>query len=629
MFGVTFLSPLFLIGVVAAAVPILLHLFHRRAEVVIDFPAVRLLTRTPVQQHRRRRLRELLLLALRVAALVLLAVSFARPYAAGVVAPASAPLTVIAVDTSMSVSAPGQIERVREAAEQAIRLAPPTHAVALVAFADAAIVVVSPTVDRGIALAATRQLTAGSGGTRYRTALSRAAELIGARDGRVVVVTDLQRVGWDANDAGGLPDGVGIEVVPVAPPRSNVAVIAAERRDASVVATIQNYGAEPVQLPVTLFINDTATAELTVDVRPFSATDAPFVGALPGAGAARVVVEDAVGYQGDNTRHLVLDPPPAASIAVVVSDPAGATGGLYVERALAVAGGGREFSVDAIDGRVFSSWTDEATARYAALVVLGTRTLDRAGRDRVRTYVNGGGQILLALGPDIDLATLADVSGADLGASSAAVVAPAGGATLVASDGRHPIFRPFLNPSSALGDIRVEQHRRLDDRAGRTVLARFSGGDPALTEQAVGKGRLMIFTSDLDNRWGRFPLSPAFVPFTVETARYLTAAVQRRRSWVLPDVPPGVDRTPGVATVGGGAGPSYLAAVNIDIRESSPAAMSVEEFTAGIQRTSRAAASAPGGDARELEDRQRWWQIGLLVMLAALAGEGLVGRRAT
>ena len=106
----SFLSPLFLIGAIAAAVPILLHLFHRKTEVVIDFPAVRMLKGAPVQQHRRRRLRELILLALRVAALLLLALSFARPYFAGAAAPDSEPLTVIAVDTSMSMSAPGQID---------------------------------------------------------------------------------------------------------------------------------------------------------------------------------------------------------------------------------------------------------------------------------------------------------------------------------------------------------------------------------------------------------------------------------------------------------------------------------------------------------------------------------------
>jgi len=628
MFGISFLSPLFLIGAAAAVIPILLHLFHRRTDVVIDFPAVRLLKRGPIEQHRRRRLREVILLALRVTALVLLAVSFARPYLAGAVAPESAPLTVVAADVSMSLSAPGQIERVREAAQQAIRSAPGPHAVALVAFADAATVVVPPTLDRALALAAAAQLTAGPGGTRYRTALARAAELAGVREARVVVITDLQQAGWEVNDDGGLPDGVGVEVVTIPPPPSNVAVTSAERRDRTIVATVQNYGAAPASVPVALLVDGKTVANVSVDVAALSAAEARLTGNLPDSGAARVVVDDAAGYQGDNIRHVVLDPPPAVSIAVIVADPTGATGGLYLERALSVAGGGREFRVDVVDGRAFSRWTAAAVARQAALVVLGTRTLDRPGRERIKSYLNGGGQLWLSLGPDIDPATLADVIGADLGVTPAPVAGPSGGATMVASDGRHPIFRPFLNPSGALGDVQVDQHRRLNDQAGRTVLARFSGGDPALTEQAVGRGRLLIFTSDLDNLWSRFPLSPAFVPFAVETARYLTAGRQQRQAWVLPDTPRGVPAVPGVARVG--EGPSgYSVALNVNVRESNPATTSVDEFTSGIERTSRSGQPAPGRQAREVEDRQRWWQIGLLVMLAALAGEGLVGRRAT
>ena len=99
---------------------------------------------------------------------------------------------------------------------------------------------------------------------------------------------------------------------------------------------------------------------------------------------------------------------------------------------------------------------------------------------------------------------------------------------MVATDSRHPIFRPFLNPAGALGDVQVEQYRRLNDQPARVVLARFSGGDAALTEQSVGEGRLMIYTSDLDNEWSRFPLNPAFVPFAVETTRYLARHAARR-----------------------------------------------------------------------------------------------------
>jgi hypothetical protein len=171
---------------------------------------------------------------------------------------------------------------------------------------------------------------------------------------------------------------------------------------------------------------------------------------------------------------------------------------------------------------------------------------------------------------------------------------------MIASDGRHPIFRPFLNPSGPLGDVQVDQHRRLKDQDDRTVLARFSGGDAALTEQTVGKGRLIVFTSDLDNEWSRFPLNPAFVPFAVETARYLAKA---RRS---------------------------ESAVNsVDPRESNPAATTAEEFTKAIERTARTGQVEARNAAREIEDRQRWWQVGLVLMLVALAGEALLGRRTT
>ena len=76
----SFLYPAFLIGALAIAIPIVLHLLRRDVAPEVPFTAVRLLRRSPVEQTRRRRLRDLLLLAARVAALLLLAAAFARPY---------------------------------------------------------------------------------------------------------------------------------------------------------------------------------------------------------------------------------------------------------------------------------------------------------------------------------------------------------------------------------------------------------------------------------------------------------------------------------------------------------------------------------------------------------------------
>ena len=598
MFGISFLSPLFLVAAVAAAVPILLHLFHRKTEVVIDFPAVRLLTRAPVQQHRRRRLRELILLALRVAALVLLALSFARPYFAGAVAPDSAPLTVIAVDTSLSMSAPGQFDRARAAAGRALETAPPSHAVALVSFADSAAIVEAPTTDRSVVRAAIAKLSPSGDGTRYRTALARVSEVLGARQGRVVMVTDLQQIGWEANDEGGLPDGVEVEVSSIAPPAGNLALTSVELRDRRIVAAIQNFGNVETRTSVQLMAGGKPIAQSEVTLAPLAASNVELSGMLPRTGAAEVRITDAIGYALDNARILGLDRQSAAPIAIVVADPTGSTGGLYLERALNVARGGREFRVDVIDGAALSKWAQDDLDRRAVLFVLGTRTLDRTGRDMINSYLTRGGHLFVTLGPDVDVGTLSTLLGAPLSIADAPVRAP--GATMVATDSRHPIFRPFLNPAGALGDVQVEQYRRLNDQPARVVLARFSGGDAALTEESVGEGRLMIYTSDLDNEWSRFPLNPAFVPFAVEATRYL-------------------------ARHAGESGSTTA----VELRESNPAATTVEEFTNAIERTNRANQLEAKNAAREVEDRQRWWQIGLLVMLVALAGEAIIGRRAT
>jgi hypothetical protein len=622
--GLSFLYPLFLIGAAAVAIPIVLHLMRRRAEIVVDFPAVRLLQKAPVEQQRRRRLRELILLALRVSALALLALAFARPYFQSAVAAIPAPITIIALDTSLSLSAPGQFDRARAAARQVVEQAPATHNVALLTFNDTATVVVPPTTDRGGVSKAIDTTTPTAGGTRYRTALARAGEMIASSQGDIVVVTDLQQAGWDADDEGAVADGINVRVVEVAPPAGNVAVTAVRRDGTGLVAGVHNYGEKPIRVPVRLRIGDREVASQAVDLGAQAAAEVRFASALPPRGTGEVRIDESIGYAGDNVRFFSLDPPPAVPVFVVTTAPPGSSNaGLYVERALSLAGDGRAFNVRTLDGPAFGSVPQADVDNAGTLILLGTTTLDRDGRQRIAEFIKNGGRALLTLGPDVDLATLADTVGATVGVD-ATVAEPKGRTvTLVAVDTRHPIFRPFLSPTAALGDVYVERFRRLKNQTTATVLARFSGAGDALVEQAVGRGRLLIFASDLDNAWNRFPLNPAFVPWVVETARYLVQGREVRTSFTLPDVPSGVLAAPGVHDVGG-----RPITVNSDIRESNPAPMSSDTFMKGITRVNAPAAAKAAAEAREQEERQRLWQIGLGVMFIALAFEGIVGRRA-
>ena len=121
---ISFLSPLFLAGAAAAAIPLVLHLLKREPEPRVMFAAVKLLKQAPVEYTEKRHLRELLLLALRIATLILLALAFARPFFASGAALASSGVTLVAVDTSASLSAPGQFDRARRLAKDAIAGAP-------------------------------------------------------------------------------------------------------------------------------------------------------------------------------------------------------------------------------------------------------------------------------------------------------------------------------------------------------------------------------------------------------------------------------------------------------------------------------------------------------------------------
>ena len=94
-----FLSPLFLFAMVAAAIPVALHLLRREPEPRVKFSAVALLRQAPVERSSTRRLRQIVLLMLRVSALILLALAFARPFFASPAAavPRSATIVLLAL----------------------------------------------------------------------------------------------------------------------------------------------------------------------------------------------------------------------------------------------------------------------------------------------------------------------------------------------------------------------------------------------------------------------------------------------------------------------------------------------------------------------------------------------------
>lgn len=100
-----FLAPLFLAGLAAVALPILLHLRKNRPKETVAFSPLKFLEASPPVTKRRSRLQDVVLLILRCLALALLILTFARPFFPAATKPETASGSVmnfILIDTSAS-----------------------------------------------------------------------------------------------------------------------------------------------------------------------------------------------------------------------------------------------------------------------------------------------------------------------------------------------------------------------------------------------------------------------------------------------------------------------------------------------------------------------------------------------
>jgi len=197
---VGFLAPLWLLAGVAAAVPLLIHLMRRRAGARIEFPAVRYLVRAEREHSRDLRLRNLLLMILRVAAVLLIALAAAHPIVRMAGAGHAPTALAVMLDNSLSTSAVvgGRpvLQQLESRAREVIRRASSSDRVWLVT-ADG--VVHGGTRD-AVLDAATHMDPFGGAGD-LRAAASRAALLarsaaLAAKE--IVVLTDGQATSWSA-----------------------------------------------------------------------------------------------------------------------------------------------------------------------------------------------------------------------------------------------------------------------------------------------------------------------------------------------------------------------------------------------------------------------------------------------
>jgi hypothetical protein len=544
-----FLAPLFFVGLVAIAVPIIVHLIQRERKEVIEFPSLMFLRQIPYQSVERRRIHNWPLLLLRAAAMLLFIAAFSRPFLKRDTVQAASSTTgarevVILLDHSASMGYADRWDRARDAARRVVSTLGGEDRATLVLFGRGVEEAVRATSDRGQLESAIADAKVSSDGTRYAPALRWAQSKLtqsALPRKEVTLISDFQKTGWERQEEIHFPEGTRFEPVSVATPGvSDVSVTTATfQRGAfsgeervGVTVGLTNRGSTPVQkLPVRLEVDgrviDTRLANLDSNASASVSFPALTVSDLSMRGTVHAGSDQ---LAANNAFHFVLSPSRPVSVLVVQAEGEPTSGddspSYFLTTALSISTQ-PPFRTDVLP---VSKVTAASLERRALVVLNDTTSLPTQTSDLIRRFVEQGGGLLAVVAERTPWAGEAPLLPGKLGAPVQRLRGGASG-TLGFLDYSHKIFELFKDPRNGnFSAARFHTYRTLQPAPTDRVLARFDDGAVAMAERRVGSGRVIAWTSSLDLDWTDFPQKMLFPVFAPLVATYL-ARYEEPASW--------------------------------------------------------------------------------------------------
>ena len=576
MFGLTFLQPAFLLAGLAAGVPILIHLINRHRALVHRFPALRFLLMADRRTARKFRLYQLLLLALRVLAILLLALLLSQPRLGGEAnAALSLPpqATVVLLDNSLSMQfRDGQETRLARAKRLAGQLldglAAPDSAVVLpLVTEDAAAEAPLLGADATALWDQLRAISASHAAVDTAAAVQRAIEMLQASAAprrRLMLLTDLTVHGWEgfrASDLSRLPEDLTVHVIRLGSPARDANALVSEVRiteppfieqtPLDVTVRVRNHSDEPVRsLRVDLLLGGETVGQQLTDLAVDAEVVVPFRIVAPQAGLHWGEVRlQGDAFAEDDRFYVALQTVAPARVLVVDGDPGASlfdSETFYLFSALQPRGalGPPLFHPKPL---VWEGLEQERLSDYSVIVLCNVEALSPQVRQGLHQFVTDGGGLIfftghqveatryntlfygsdtpllpVALGEPVQLSEEAPVtlqvadpgSGSGAGSAHEALAVFSGDAAAMLTRGR---FYRYFSVAEA-------------EAADADVLLSYDDGRPFLLERSLGRGRVLLFTSTADRDWTDLPTRTAYVPLVHSLVGYvaqLSEAAQR------------------------------------------------------------------------------------------------------
>ena len=671
----SFLNPLFLLGLAAVAVPLIVHLVRRTRAKKVEFPSLMFVRQVPQRTIRRKRLINWLLLLLRSLALLCLVLAFARPYFSGSSAAEATgreKATIILFDNSFSMRYGTRFEQAKTKARALVNEAAGNDQVAFVTFGQGYEVLSRFTNDKGKLLSLIDGTQAGLGSTAYTQALRGAEELMKeatTKDRRIVLISDYQAAGWNqadtsyrlSNDIKFVTNDVGeADATNLAVTDINAQPVIYQQKYADkLAARIANFSDEARDnVQVEFQLNEHTVEKRQIKIAARDSTLVEFTDFNLNEGVNRGVIEISdTSFPVDNRFYFTLHREVQGQALVIESAARGRSESLFLRNALTTG----ENLPFALTIKTPASVNPADLPGYKVIILNDVDSINTALAEQLKSYVEKGGGLIIAAGRHVDAAGFNEAFKQITPATIGEPVQPKGDyVTLSDIKTDHPVFEVFRQ-SGRFAAARVFGYRRATPQEKASVLARFEDGTPALLESSFGQGKVLLFTTTLDSSWNDLPLTPLYLPLVRQMTRYL--GERDRQAWNLvgqtftaiqakDGAIPAVDSpsnnriTERHQTAAGDllvnarengfyrlryATATDFAAVDLDGKESDLTKLNVDEFVAAVTGADPKADTVAAAQGKltneEREAKQRvWWPL-LIAALLLFVTEAVLARR--
>src|SRR3984885_4331561 len=401
-----FFAPWFLAALAAVGLPVYIHLLRRQTTTPRPVSSLMFFERGIQSSTRHRRLRYLLLFALRALLVILLALVFANPFVRRSAAAANDRLMLIAVDNSFSMRAGTRLADAKREALAVLATRRPSQRAQVMALGGDLQVLTQPIQDASALKAAVENIQPGDSHGNFGE-LGRGMRALAETVHTPVelhLFSDMQASNMPVNFADMvMPGNVSLILHPMVKtviPNWTVESVDApgllvDPKKARVLAVVAGHQTPAATRTVSLVINGVVAATkkvgLPADGRAtvaFDSLDVPY-----GASRCEVRIDAADGFAADD----------ASSFAVKRADPervlfvhqaSDARSPLYFGAALAAASQA-SFTLQSIDSEKSA---DVDPAKYAFVVLSDAVSLPSIFENALTRYVHGGGSVLIAAG---------------------------------------------------------------------------------------------------------------------------------------------------------------------------------------------------------------------------------------